>query len=258
MPHPFGEPPDPPGSPRSSPDSPPDVAMEDFLLQIMQQAPYMPYVVVVLILLISGFGVPIPEDIPLLLGGLICGLGHANVWIMTPVSLTAVVGADALLYWVGRRYGHHVTTFFMFRRFLTPQRLNKAETSFHEHGGKTLFIARFLPGVRAATFFSAGVFKIPFWKMLLYDGTAALLSVPLLVIGAYVFTDQFEQVKRWAKGAETTAAILAVLAVVGVVFWQWRRRKRKAAEESRAAQSAAVQSASAKRAVGRAAPNTQA
>lgn len=39
------------------------------------------------ILLICGFGVPIPEDITLVAGGIIAGLGFADVHIMVVVSL---------------------------------------------------------------------------------------------------------------------------------------------------------------------------
>ena len=53
---------------------------EDAMDQIVEQLIVnLPYLGVVLVLLAGGFGMPIPEDLPLLAGGYLCGRGHASV-----------------------------------------------------------------------------------------------------------------------------------------------------------------------------------
>jgi membrane protein DedA with SNARE-associated domain len=194
------------------------------------------YVGVAAVLLALGFGFPLPEDIPLLTGGYLCGIGHTHIEIMMPVCLAAVLGADAILYYLGRRYGHHVPRLPVLRRYLTESRLAKAERTFHDHGGKALFVARFLPGVRSACFFTAGTFKIPFWKFMVYDGSAALISVPTLVWLGWLGGRYFgmEQVKKWA--AEGQFAVISGIVVVIVLFIAWkivraRRRMSKVASQ---------------------------
>ncbi|MEX0777081.1 MAG: DedA family protein [Phycisphaeraceae bacterium] len=185
-------------------------------------------VLVFAVILISGFGLPLPEDIPLIVAGYLCYRDVVSLWYMIPAVFIAVVGADCTLYWIGRRYGIHLPNIWLLRHYLTPQRLARAERAFHAHGGKTLFISRFLPGLRAPTYFTAGMFRIPFWKMLLFDGTAALLSVPTIVLLAYFFGTQLEMVHAKAAWAGRFIAIGLILAIAGVVAYKFLRARRVA------------------------------
>lgn len=189
------------------------------------------YVGVVLVLLASGFGLPLPEDIPLLTAGYLCYLGKARLEFMIPLAFLAVVGADCIVYVLGRKYGHHVPKMPVLRRYLTEKRLAGAERAFHNHGGKTLFVARFLPGLRTACFFTAGIFKIPFWKFLVFDGAAALLSVPLLIWLGYWGGAKFEEVKEMAEDGQIAVVVVLVVliaAAVGYKLWRARRKPSKA------------------------------
>ncbi len=122
--------------------------MMDLLTELGTNAPYMPYVVVLGLILLSGLGLPIPEDIPLILAGYLCypGHGYADPWVLFPLTFLAVVGADVMVFVLGRRYGHHVPKLPLMRRFLTEKRLARTERLLHTHGGKFLFVARFMPG----------------------------------------------------------------------------------------------------------------
>lgn len=189
--------------------------MEDWLAQIAPQAPY---IAIVGVLLISGFGVPIPEDIPIIIGGILCGRDAANAWIALPAIFLAIIGADGIIFCLGRRYGHHVPKLPLLRRFLTEQRLARTEAMLHRHGGKFIFMARFLPGLRTAAFFTAGVFKIPAWKFFCYDGAAALLSVPVIFYLGYFFAYQYETVREWVKDGQIVAMTLGLLLIAGFVL----------------------------------------
>lgn len=201
--------------------------MEQFIEQIIENAPYLG---VIGVILLSGMGFPIPEDIPLLIGGYLCGIGKANIWIMLPASFAALLGADLMLYFLGRRYGQRITSWPLFRRFLNPARLQRAEKVFHKHGGKALFIVRFLPGVRAATFFTAGMFRIPTWKMIVFDGGAALLSAPALVLAGYFFADQIESVRDTAAEVQITIMAVVIVAATIFIFFKIRHHRRQQAE----------------------------
>lgn len=199
--------------------------MEEWIHQLIA---HLPYLGVLLALMAGGFGLPVPEDIPLLIGGYCCGIGLANIWIMVPVAFFSVMVGDATVFILGRRYGHHVSRLPVLGRYLTPSRLNRAQESFHAHGGKTLFMARFMPGLRAAVFFSAGAFKIPYWKMLAFDGTAALLSVPTWVLMAWYFAEDLEKVKTWAASLNVGIIGCFVLVGMSLVAWKLLRRRRLA------------------------------
>ena len=207
------------------------VTISRFMEELVQQIIlHLPYLGVVLIIVAGGFGVPIPEDLPLLVGGYLCGLGVADITIMLPVSFVTVLGADLLVYFLGRRYGHHVPRLPLLRRYLSQERLAKAEVSFHKHGGKTLFLARFMPGLRTPIYFSAGAFKIPFWKMLAFDGSAALLSVPACVLLAWHFAPivGWDTVRGWSFTTQVLLAVAVAVFVTAVVVWKVLRQRRLA------------------------------
>ncbi len=190
--------------------------MEAFLHQFS-------YFGVVLVLLAGGMGFPLPEDVPLLIGGYLCHLGIADIRLMIPIALVAVIGGDFIMYSLGRKYGRHVGRLPVLGRFLTPDRLQKAEAAFQKHGGKTLFVGRFLPGLRAGVFFSAGTFKIPAWKMLAFDGTAALISVPVWILASYWGGGQIDKVKSAAL--EVQLALLGGIGLVVLLVTLIRRRR---------------------------------
>ncbi len=180
---------------------------------IEQVAPHAPYLIVIGVLLISGFGLPIPEDIPLIVGGYLAAAGYANPWVMFILSFAAIMGADAIVFWLGRRYGHHVPRIPILRRYLTAPRLRKAESMLNRHGGKFIFAARFLPGLRMPAMFSAGTFKVPYWKFLLYDGSAAAVSVPVIFWLSWAFADHIDAVKEWVASGQIIALLTIVLAI---------------------------------------------
>lgn len=195
-------------------------------MQLGSGSPYMPYVLVLGLLLLSGFGLPIPEDIPLILAGYLVYYGKADGWALFSLTFLAVVGADLMVFWLGRRYGHHVPKLPLLRRFLTEKRLARTEALLHHHGGKFIFAARFMPGLRAPAIFTAGNFKIPYWKFLAYDGGAALVSVPVILGLAYYFAEHLEQVRVWvAKGEMGVIGVILLVVVVIVVVKSLVNRK---------------------------------
>ncbi len=202
----------------------------DFLTQLGTHTPYMPYVLVLGMILLSGFGLPIPEDIPLILAGYLAYHGYADPWLFFPLTFIAIVGADLMVFWLGRRYGHHIPKLPLMRRYMTEKRLAKTEALLHRHGGKFMFAARFLPGLRAPAIFTAGNFKLPYWKFLAYDGGAALLSVPLILSLSYYFAEHLEQVRVWVANGEKGAIAVILLAAVifiGIKVWLSRRAARE-------------------------------
>ena len=190
------------------------------------------YVGIFLVLLGSGFGVPIPEDLPLLLGGMMCsrtlagdlGINHLHLCIMVPLCFVAVVGGDLTIFFMGRHFGHHIPNLPIIRSFLTPRRLQRAEKAFHHHGGKALMVARFLPGLRMPTFFTAGAFRVAPWKMLACDGGAALVSVPAWISVGFLFGEYIHKIVLYFRWIGSAAALAVLLALAGYVIYRKMRR----------------------------------
>jgi membrane protein DedA with SNARE-associated domain len=183
---------------------------------------------VAIVLLLSGFGLPVPEDIPLLLGGFFCseaGGSLSRLIVMIPLTYGAVMTADLMVFWLGWRYGQQVIALPILNHLLSPARLEKAEQTFARHGGKTLFAARFMPGLRSAVFIAAGICRTPRWKMVVFDGTAALLSVPLWVLAGYYFGENIPDVLHFASHVKGILFGLAAAAVLSYVLYRLRQHR---------------------------------
>ena len=187
------------------------------------------YIAVFVMLLICGFGVPIPEDVTLVTGGVIAGLGYANEHNMVAVGLAGVMVGDGLIFIGGRLFGDKITRVKFFQRFLTPERYAAVQEKFSRYGRWVMFVARFLPGLRTPVFLTAGMSKrvsFPTWFFM--DGFAALISVPVWVYlgfyGAKNIDWLFDVVRR---GQHVLLGLLLLGAIVGAVYW-WRARKGRA------------------------------
>jgi membrane protein DedA with SNARE-associated domain len=131
----------------------------------------------------SGFGLPINEDI-LLLGAAALTLKG----VMDPIPLIAVawfgvVAADTLIFHWGHQFGTRLLRHRFFARLMPPRRLASMQAAMLRYGPGYIFLARFMPGVRSALYFAAGSLKLPYRHQLIFDGAAAAVELPLLVYG---------------------------------------------------------------------------
>ncbi len=171
-------------------------------------------------------GVPIPEDIALLGGGLACYLDKAEIVPMILVGMFAVLSGDLFIFYLGHRWASNLLEHRMTRKLATPERVAKLRVKFHEHQLKTIFLGRFLPGVRALVFLTAGAMKISVWKFLAMNGLAALISVPVFVVLGYVFGHSYDKLK--AQVAEIKYVIVFVLIGIAIIWVLWLSYSRSA------------------------------
>jgi len=184
-----------------------------------------PYAAIFVILLACDLGIPIPEDITLIAGGILTYYGVCDVWLMIAVGLLGVLIGDSIMYFLGHRFGRKLLKKWPFRTLLDEKRIDSIRTRLHKHGAQLLFNARFMPGVRSTVFFASGVLHYPYRKMLLYDGAAALLSVPAIVYSVFYFGDFLESVIQYIKKAEAGIIVVIVLVLVVAGFKFWKKRK---------------------------------
>lgn len=181
------------------------------------------YVIVLVTLIACGLGVPVPEDVILISGGYVAQAAGHGVVPMMVTGLVGIMAGDSMIYGFGRRFGMQLAAGGFISRFVTPERLVKVTEMFDKHGEKILIAARFMPGVRAVAFFSAGAMKVPFWKFFLFDGLAALVSAPLWVYLGFRFGPH---VVEWAKQFQWALGALVVVAIA--VFFVRRAMRKKA------------------------------
>ncbi len=179
------------------------------------------YIAVFLVLVACGFGIPIPEDITLIAGGVICGLSvrdGLSVHLMLVVSLSGVLIGDGTMFLLGRLLGPKVKTIPLLKRIFTDKIYHKMQEKIHRYGNRILFFARFLPGLRAPIFITAGISRrVSYLKFLLMDGFAALISVPIWVYAGYYFAYDLDNLIIWIKKSEGITISIVILVFVVII-----------------------------------------
>ena len=184
------------------------------------------YAAVFLVLLACGFGLPIPEDITLVAGGIISGLGYTHVHTMFAVGMAGVLAGDATMFLIGRLYGPRVRRLKFVRKILTPSRFRMVQGKFARYGNWVLFVARFLPGLRSPIFLTAGMTRrIPFWRFLLLDGLAALISVPVWVYLGYFGAYNRDWLMKWVERGQAGLFVFAGLLLLAIGIWYLRHKR---------------------------------
>ena len=108
-------------------------------------------------LFLEDFGVPVPGEIMLIAAAVFAGAGQMNIAVVFLVAVLAAVIGDNIGFVVGHFGGRPLAERFGRYIFLTPQRLDRAETFFNRHGGKVVAVARFIDGLRQINGLLAGI-----------------------------------------------------------------------------------------------------
>lgn len=189
------------------------------------------YAAIIGVLLLCGMGLPLPEEVPILTSAILAASGTLNPWYALTALMFGVMAGDSVMFWLGNRWGSRVFEHRLTRRMLTPERNEKIAGYFAKYGAWIIFVARFLPGLRAPLFLTSGSMKVKFWVFFAMDGAAALLSIPTSFWLAYYFTDQLEKVLKVRDTVQYWAFGAAIVFVVGgLLVKRWWKNRSKAAE----------------------------
>lgn len=172
------------------------------------------------VLLLCGLGLPVPEDIVLVAAGALGEIDRHSWLQVSALMYAGVMAGDSIIFLAGRHLGPRLMATRWFQRYLSEAKQAKVEAQFERFGSMVLFVGRFLPGLRAPIFFTAGSLKTRYLKFLLFDGLAALVSVPFFVwLGHWLwleFQDDIVQLDRMLARTHSYSLLVALL--IGLVL----------------------------------------
>ena len=182
------------------------------------------YLGIILFLVLTGCGLPIPEEVPIVLAGVLSSQGQLlPEWAFAACLVGALLG-DSIMYAIGYHFGHGLLAEHpKFGKFLGAQREEYFEQAIQRHSFKVMLLARFMVGVRGPVYLAAGVVRMPFRRFILNN-----LICATLVVGTFFSLSFFfgEEITKLLRDAEMTFTLI-LLAVVGVAFLWWMRRRRQ-------------------------------
>ncbi len=135
----------------------------------------------------TGFVVTpfLPGDSLLFAAGTFAALEALNIWLILLLLATAAVLGDTVNYWVGHFIGERAYTGEI--RWIKKEYLDKTHEFFEKHGGKTIFLARFVPIVRTFAPFVAGIGRMSYGYFLSYNLFGGIAWVGLFTFLGYFF-----------------------------------------------------------------------
>ena len=171
-------------------------------------------------LLIGGLGLPLPEDAALLAAGVLIERGATNAAFAVGVVLFGVLLGDSILFFAARRLGHRAYERKLIQRVLPPERRAKIERAYERYGGRLVFFARHVAGLRAAVFAMAGIHGMRPRRFLLWDTAAACISIPLVVGLGYFGAKHVDKMRAGIAAAHHYVLLILAIGVLGFITWR--------------------------------------
>jgi membrane protein DedA with SNARE-associated domain len=171
------------------------------------------YLGLLVVLILCGMGLPIPEDAALLAGGFLVHRGIIQYPITLVVALVGVVAGDNSLFFLGRRFGTGLVAYLGIGRPRSQRQIEWLKEFMRRHGHRAIFYARFVAGLRALVYLTAGSLGVSPLRFFLYDLAGAVVSVPIVVTLGYLFGNELEAALRYIGGIEKVVWLVAALSL---------------------------------------------
>jgi membrane protein DedA with SNARE-associated domain len=162
-------------------------------------------------------GLVVPGETVMLLGGAVAGQGAIDIYLLIAIAWFSAWLGDTTSFFLGRRLGREFVIKHGPRVGISHERFEKVEDYFGRHGGKTIFIGRWISLVRAFAPFIAGSSGMGYRAFVPYSilGTGLWASLHILI--GYFFSRSIETAGHYAaRGAFLLATLIAIVA--GTVF----------------------------------------
>jgi membrane protein DedA with SNARE-associated domain len=178
--------------------------------------------------MLTGFCVPISEDIMLLIGGATAARCIPEQTFSLYITIYFACWFSAWeAYWLGRILGPRLFNLRWFNRFVTPELLERIRGYYQRFGIFTFIAGRFIPGgVRNAIFLTSGVTEIPFLTFILRDGVACFIATATIFTIGYKSGQHLEVILETFKTYERVVVAVVFLAVLTGIFLLYRHYKK--------------------------------
>ncbi len=171
----------------------------------------------------TGFVVTpfLPGDSLIFAAGTFAAIGSLNVWLLLLLCMVAAIGGDTVNYWIGHYLGDRAYNI----KWIKREYLDRTHAFFQKHGGKTIFLARFVPIVRTFAPFVAGMGQMSYGYFFSYNVFGGIVWVLLFTLLGFFFGN----IPFVRKNFEFVIVAIVLISVVPAV-WEALKARREAKE----------------------------
>jgi membrane protein DedA with SNARE-associated domain len=181
------------------------------------------YWAVAVLLLLESAGLPLPGETILVLASFLAFSEHELhiPWIIVVGTVASTVGGE-LGFALGQQGGRPLIERYRHVFRVRAESLERGERLFEKYGAATVFLARFLFGMRVLASLLAGALRMPWRKFFLFNFLGAAVWVTAICSAGYFFGGHWGRLARDLRRFDL--AVLIVVVVAGLVWW-WRSRR---------------------------------
>ena len=167
---------------------------------------------------VPAIGTIVPGSFFIIALGTLIPSGVVPLWpLLTAAFLGAILG-DGMSYWLGHRYHRAVLLRWPLNRH--PELVARSEVFVHRHGGKSVFLARFTPAIRAFVPLLAGILRMPPRRFYVANVSSALVWAPAHLLPGMLVGASF----ALAGAIAGRLAVLILVVTVGLWALVWAAR----------------------------------
>ncbi len=176
---------------------------------------------------IPVIGVFLPGEVIVVAAGVLASRGDLELSVVIGVASAGALIGTNISYWIGWRGGRALIERISRRFSADGSRIADADRYFSTHGPITVFIGRYMSGVKAFIPALAGAHKMSYWRFFVFATLGiATWTVVAAVLGFY-FAENWDTLITVMKTVGWIVPIL-VLLILGVI---WYRRRRAATSQ---------------------------
>jgi len=179
------------------------------------------YVAVLVLVGLESLGVPLPGETALLTASAYAAAGHLSIaGVIAAAAVGAVLG-DAGAYWIGRTGGLALVRRYGRLLRVDDAKLERAQKFFQRHGGKTVFLGRFVSLLRMLAALLAGVTRMPYGRFSAFNVTGGICWALLFGGLGYGFGRHLPRLEHAVGQAGALLVLLAALLVALIFVGRW-------------------------------------
>lgn len=179
------------------------------------------YLVIFFGVMLESVGIPLPGETILIAAGFLVHQGTLNLSETIAFGVLGTIIGNQIGYWAGREGGRPFVLRWGRYVGVTHERLLRVEGFFARNGGKAVFLARFVPWLRAFGALAAGISRMHWRTFLLYNVLAGVVWATASILVGYLFSGSLDLLEEWMGSVTVLLVLLLVLMLISYLVYRW-------------------------------------